>query len=317
MPGFIPSVFITWIVFLATVAWCQKTPPPGQPVIGPGDVLSITALNADEISKQWRVSGGGDLNLPMIGTVKASGRTLDSLEKEIASRLNRYLYAPHVSVHLAESISHPVIVSGAVSRQGVLQIPGPSPLHTVVMLAGGPTNNAGAVVTVTRKLAAGTLGHHLARASEDGQFSVVELSLVDVLSGVGADANLLIQGNDLVSVAEGKRTRMVHVSGEVVRPGGIELVHQETVSLTKAIAIAGGLGHNASAGKCILRHIDQSGAETAFTFVDVKRILSGKSKDIELSDGDILIVPSSQMRNYLQTISQSAASTGIWVLARL
>lgn len=313
-----PVTPILLIAYIVLPVWSQAVNTPVPPtVIGPGDVLTISALNAEEISKQWRVNASGELSLPMVGTVNAAGRTIDSLEQELAQRLGRYLHKPHVSVFLAESHSHPVAVRGAVAKPGILQLPGPSPLHAVLMLAGGVLPSAGDVVTVTRAVRDGILSLPKSRTSSDGLSMVVDLRLEDVTSGVGPDANILIEDNDLIAVSEGKRRRLVHVSGEVARPGSIELVRQQTVSLSEVIALAGGLTKGASSGKCMLRHINADGVETAFTFVDVRRILSGKVKDIELSDGDILIVPSSNVKNFLQGITQSAVSTSIWVLATL
>ncbi|MBI3665299.1 MAG: polysaccharide biosynthesis/export family protein [Acidobacteria bacterium] len=54
----------------------QKQEKPSDPggvpgtrdaVIGPNDAVTILVLDAEEISKTWRVGPGGDLNLPLIG----------------------------------------------------------------------------------------------------------------------------------------------------------------------------------------------------------------------------------------------------------
>jgi protein involved in polysaccharide export with SLBB domain len=50
-------------------------------VIGADDVITIEALNVEEISKSWRVGGGGDLSLPIIGRVHAAGMRLRSAKK--------------------------------------------------------------------------------------------------------------------------------------------------------------------------------------------------------------------------------------------
>jgi hypothetical protein len=52
----------------------------------------------------------------------------------------------------------------------------------------------------------------------------------------------------------------------------------------------------------------------------LKSILDGKAADIELAEGDVLIIPSSQVMAYIQSFSTSAVNAGIFsglqILAR-
>ena len=77
------------IIFLALGMLAVAADVPGNPgeqthrpeaVIGAEDSVSILALNCDEISKTWRVSSAGDLNLPLVGSVRAGGMTVQQLE---------------------------------------------------------------------------------------------------------------------------------------------------------------------------------------------------------------------------------------------
>src|SRR5436305_1588962 len=79
--------------------------------IGPDDTVTISALNVEEISKAWRVGVSGELNLPMVGRVKAAGLTVDQLEAEISSRLKQYVKDPQVTIYVSDFKSHPVTVS--------------------------------------------------------------------------------------------------------------------------------------------------------------------------------------------------------------
>jgi polysaccharide export outer membrane protein len=87
--------------------------------LGPGDQVSITAVNAEEIPKEpVRISNEGFLSLPLVGRVKAAGLTLPQLETEVVSRLKSYLKDPEVSLNLVEMRSQPVSVLGAVNKPG-------------------------------------------------------------------------------------------------------------------------------------------------------------------------------------------------------
>src|SRR5215470_156555 len=53
-------------------------------VLGPDDVISIKAQDADELSSaSIRIDPTGRISLPMLGRVTAGGLTVETLEKEI------------------------------------------------------------------------------------------------------------------------------------------------------------------------------------------------------------------------------------------
>src|SRR5258708_4199860 len=81
--------------------------------LGPGDQLTISALDSEEISeKPFRIDGSGNIRLPLGGRVKASGLTVDQLENAISERLKTYLIDPQVAVSVTEFRSQPVSVFG-------------------------------------------------------------------------------------------------------------------------------------------------------------------------------------------------------------
>jgi len=281
--------------------------------IGPEDTVTIVAVEAEEISKPWRVGSTGYLNLPMVGRIYAAGMSVEQLEAELLTRLKKYIIDPQVIVYVSEYRSEPVTVVGSVEKPGITQIQGANGLFDVLMLAGGP-KNAGTTVTVTRRLERGRISHPAA-VEEDGT-TVVALPLNDVMDGRGAAANLPIQAGDVISVSDIKEQKLVYVVGEVNKPGAVELVTREKISLLRILAVAGGTTRTAAPGSAFIRHTDTDADQPETIAVNVKRILSGKAKDVILEPGDILIVPSSRFKGMMQTASQSILTTGIMVLAR-
>ena len=71
-------------------------------MIGPDDTVTIEALDAEEISKTWRVNSSGDLDLPMVGKVHAAGLNTEQLEKALAEALKRYIRNPQVTVYVSD-----------------------------------------------------------------------------------------------------------------------------------------------------------------------------------------------------------------------
>jgi len=297
-------------------------PPAGGPAaskrtwIGPEDTVTVFALNAEEISKPWRVSAAGELNLPIVGRIQAAGMTVEELEQTITARLEPYMHRPQVTAYVSEKRSHPVTVTGAVEKPGIVQMRGPMPLFDVLVLAGSP-KEAGPVLTLTRHKEQGLIPYPGAAWNAEKTSSSVRLDVRQVMSGHGRQAELIVLANDQISIEPGKMEKLVYISGEVTRPGAIELATQSRVSITKVVAMAGGLTRTASAKKTMIRRVNAQGIETAISFIDLNKILSGKARDIEVGEGDIVIVPSNQFRSYLQSAGTSALTTGIWILGTL
>jgi polysaccharide export outer membrane protein len=285
-------------------------------VIGPDDAVTIDALNVEEISKTWRVSAAGDISLPMIGRVHAAGLTVDQVEDEIDSRLDQFVRKPQVTVYISEFRGHPATVSGAVERPGIVQLQGTTTLFEVLVQAGGP-KEPGTTVTLTRSRDNGIINYPGAKISGDSAYSVVELPLKEVLQRDTPAANLPIQAYDVVTVSKDEKLkRLVFVAGEVNRPGAIELVTQNKVSFSQAVAMAGGFTKEAAPGRTIVRHVDPNGAEIGAMQVNGKKILAGNEKDVPLKDGDIVIVPANRLAPYLQTMTSTAITSSVYILGR-
>lgn len=111
---------------------------PADYRIGGFDVLEVTVFGVPELTKVVQVSSGGEISLPLIGTVAAGGKTVAALEAEIAGLLGAtYLQSPQVSVFVKEATSQRVTVGGAVREPGIFPITGQASLLQMVALAGG------------------------------------------------------------------------------------------------------------------------------------------------------------------------------------
>ncbi len=303
-------------IAIALILGCAFAADLNRGAIGPDDTVTIMALNVDEISKAWRIGPSGELNLPLVGRINAAGMTADQLEKAIADRLKEYVRDPEVTVFVSDFKSHPITVSGAVERPGILQLEKPTPLFAVLAQAGG-VKDPGSTVTLSRSLEYGSIPDSGAITSTDGKYSVLELPIQDVLRGNGASANVEVHAFDTITVSQVKHPRLVFLSGEVNKPGAIELDTQDTVSLTKALALAGGLTHVAKPAHTVIEHINEKGLETSLAYVDITKVMKGKAKDLTLMEGDIVIVPSSSLETYIQAMATTGITSTVMILGRL
>jgi polysaccharide biosynthesis/export protein len=259
------------------------------------------------------------LNLPLVGSVRAAGLTVQQLEDTLADRLKKFVIEPQVTVFVTDFRSQPVTVTGAVEKPGVYQLETGKSLFEVLVLAGGP-KNAGLTVNLKRAPKRGLIGLPNTVLDKDGTYASVDLDLKEVLEGRGSKASVPLMPDDLISVSPTRPARFVHISGEVNKPGSVELVTQEVVSLMKMLAVAGGLSKDAKPSSTMIMHNNPNGVLTSTVFVDMTKIMNGKARDLDLTDGDVVVVPTSGLKSTLHQAQGAAMSSGIYaafnILAR-
>ena len=114
---------------------------------------------------------------------------------------------------------------------------------------------------------------------------------VDSIRHKDSRVNIPIFANDLINVP-GTVEVTIYCLGEVARPGAQTFKSNERISVLTAIAHAGGLSDRASNRILIKRAAAGSAGPQEIT-VDYKRIVAGKEPDVELRQGDVLVVKES------------------------
>ncbi len=87
-------------------------------VIGPGDVLFVSVWKNQELTKQMPVLPDGKISYALIGELQAGGVTVSALEKELRTRLAKYIPDPVLSVSVLQVNSMLVYVIGKVLNPG-------------------------------------------------------------------------------------------------------------------------------------------------------------------------------------------------------
>src|SRR5690606_6585445 len=109
-----------------------------------------TVGGAPAFQNGHRVDARGNITLPLIGSVRAAGRTPAQLERDVAARLVSAGIAPRppAAVQSAESRSHVAAVVGSVERPGTYPLTRPgATVADMIWAAGGPGKEAGRIVT--------------------------------------------------------------------------------------------------------------------------------------------------------------------------
>lgn len=112
--------------------------------IGALDRLTIVVFQEPELSRDAiQVDASGTLQLPLIGEVRAEGKTALELANELRDRLGaRYIVDPQVTVTVSASVSQTVTVEGSVNAPGVYELNGPATLLSALARAQSPTRTA-------------------------------------------------------------------------------------------------------------------------------------------------------------------------------
>jgi polysaccharide export outer membrane protein len=279
--------------------------------IGPGDVLEVRVARAPELSREAvRVDQSGNIRMPMLDNdIPAACLTEAELSQSIAKLYLKYKRDPHVDVFVKEFQSQPVSVIGAVRSPAQFKLQRQVRLLELISLVGGPTDTAGQTVQVVHA-EGGMMCAQSADTSitESGAFTTYKLD--DTLHGT-ADANPIVRPGDIVSVPQADQ---VFVIGNVLKPSAIPL--KEPLTISKAIAMAGGTGPNTKKDKIrIIRQI--SGTQKQEISVDLAAIEKNRTQDVALVANDVIDVPVSGTKRLLRSLVGAVVPTAAQLPVRV
>jgi len=285
-------------------------------VLGPGDQIALIVPGLEDeyqhpssgVEKVFRVDASGEVTLPIIGRIHASGLSSTALEHEAEVRLKPVLKDPKVIVIISSFGSQPVSVLGAVKNPGIVQLQGRKTLFEVLSMAGGLQPEAGYLVQVTRPLKNGKIPLPAAQADPSAQMSVASIRLKNIINVPNACENIEVLAGDTVSVP---KAGIVYVVGSVVKPGGYPLGESESLSALQVISLAEGLQGTASPSKArILRTVPGSPRRAEIP-VNLSRLMDGKITDLQLQADDVLFVPGSKAKKAgLRTVDAIVNAAG-------
>jgi polysaccharide export outer membrane protein len=272
------AVHLTILLLVcAGVARAQSGKDPAYR-IGARDLLSVRVDEDDKLNGDRRVNEAGIINLPLIGDVQVAGKTTGEAEQLISRLLvEKYMQRASVAVQVVEFRSRPIVVIGAVKAPGNLGFSGRWTLLEAIAAAGGLADSHGNVAYVLRR-------------ADNGLSDQVTIDLDELLVRGDPRINIPIFANDLINVP-GTVEITIYCLGEVSRPGAVAFKSSERITVLTAIAHAGGLTDRASK-KILVKRAAPSDGHAEIT-VDYNKIIAGKEPDLELRQGDVIVVKES------------------------
>jgi polysaccharide biosynthesis/export protein len=113
------------------------TPGNNAYKIGPLDVLDVQVFQVPDLTRSVQVADTGVINYPLVGEIRAAGKTAHQLELDLAKKLgDKYLQSPQVTVFIKEYNSQRVTVEGSVKNTGIFPLKGQTTLMQALALAG-------------------------------------------------------------------------------------------------------------------------------------------------------------------------------------
>jgi protein involved in polysaccharide export with SLBB domain len=190
-------------------------------VLGPGDEIVVTLRGQENAQYAMLVDRTGQVTLPRLRPISASGRTFGSVRQELEAAVHRSYVATDAFLSLGQVRQVSVLVSGDVNNPGQRTLSGLSSVVDAILLSGG-IKKSGSLRNI--------------RVDRGGrQFTV---DLYSVLTDRASAPNLRLADGDRILVPPLGPT--VAVTGLVRRPGIFELPGRQSAMTARALLDLGG-----------------------------------------------------------------------------
>jgi polysaccharide export outer membrane protein len=156
-------------------------------LLGPGDVIDISVWKDETLTKSLTVLPDGKVSFPLIGEIKAAGRTVAQLKQEITKKISPYAPDPTVSVEVRQVNSMLIYVIGRVNAPGRFVLnTNVNVLQALTMAGGfGPLSKRGTIKIFRR---------------EGAKTRIFEFQYEGVVEGKNLEQNIILERGDVVVV---------------------------------------------------------------------------------------------------------------------
>jgi polysaccharide biosynthesis/export protein len=259
-------------------------------LLGPGDVIDVTVYGIEDLKqKTLTLDSQGRISLPFIKEVQLIGLTARESEVKIATLFEAsVLKNPQVSVNVKEYKSQFVNILGAVMKPGTYQLTRRAFLVDALAMAGGLVAEKAEPKAVISRPAQQSETEAVAGVAKPTR---TEVDLVELLEKGDVSLNVPVYAGDVISVPE-RVERFYYVLGDVNRGGAFEIKKGERITVSKALASAGGTMPTAKMNQGAIMRQNPDGTSSQIA-IDIKKILRGELKDPELAQNDVVFVPGS------------------------
>lgn len=178
------------VIFFSGVAWPQdkqEITETADYIIGPGDVLAISAWKDATLTKDVTVLPDGKISFPLIGEVVAGGKSVAGLKKEIEIKLAPFVPDITLSLEVKQVASMIIYVIGRVNTPGRFPVNVNVNVLQALAMAGGCSEFARKdKIKVFR--------------DEGGRTTIYNFHYDSVVQGKQLEENIILKRGDIVVV---------------------------------------------------------------------------------------------------------------------
>ncbi len=272
-------------------------PPNREMHIMAGDLLRVSIYGVTpSYTDAERVSLDGSIRLNLAGVVPVQGLSLKEAEQAISTRFEQEqtFHNAQVSIEVTEAPAHSVTVIGVV--RGSVPVVGNTRLYDVLAKVGGLPPTASTTLSITRP---GNVDPIVIDVGNDPAHSAV--------------GDIPIFDGDTITVGS---VGLYYVVGAVGKPGVEPLNGSIPTTVVQAVTAAGGTNYAAKLNDTkIVRTV---GDKQTVINVQLAKVMRGESEDIPLESNDIVLVPTSAIKNLIRNGSVfSIAATALALVSLL
>ena len=156
-------------------------------LIQPGDILTISVWREKDLEADTLVLPDGTLSFPLVGDIRAAGRTVPQVRQEIVTRLAKYMPSPVVTVAIKQIQGNVIYVIGDVNKPGAFIANSYIDVMQALSLAGGMTPFASDnSIKILRRV--------------NGRETAIRFKYGQVEDGEHLAQNIVLQAGDVVVV---------------------------------------------------------------------------------------------------------------------
>lgn len=186
------SSLMAVLIFLGPLpAFSAEAAPDKEYFIEAGDVINVNVMPAQEFSKEVTVQPDGNIELPLLGSMKAQGMKPGELEKILTAKFSKYVSNPSISLNVRRFAFNRVAVIGQIRGAGYYEYREGMRLLDLIAQAGGTQDySRDSKVRIYRKIKG---------EGDKVTEQVIKANLEDVFDGE-MDKNVLLVSGDIVYI---------------------------------------------------------------------------------------------------------------------
>ena len=257
-------------------------------LIGVGDTLNVNVFETPSLSFQGRVNEAGNVEAPVLGIIHVAGLTTLQAASQFEDQLRSrdIMHQPSVTVSDTAYATQGIVVLGEVRAPGNYTLLGPHSLYDALAAAGGATDSEGPTIAIA---------HH-------GDPDHPQIIAVNTPNYSDLQRTTRVFPGDTVFVS---KAELIYVVGDVGHPGVYPMPQGKHLNILEVLALAQGTTVTTAETHVSIVRTTPTGVITIP--VNVHAIKTLKAPDVALNKDDILVLPRSNVKYYLNQIIPGAS----------